>query len=89
MRRFLTTVLVGLAVSRCAQGQPVSIYNNYETIASPPTIDAVIFENSGYFNVSTIVNLSNITSTAIGFGTSPLPFATRDTRYWTNSSHGT
>lgn len=63
---------------------PDPIYENPGTIRVTPTIDAVVFENFGNFDVTTLLNFSNITSTADVLAT-PLPFATRDTRYFTNS----
>jgi hypothetical protein len=85
MRQFITTVWLGLALSPFAMAGPDPIYQNPGIITQVPTIDAVIFDNSGTFNVSTLISLSNVTSAEIDFGASSIPFATRDTLYFTNS----
>ena len=85
MRHFITAAFLGLALSPIAMAGPDPIFDNPGTITQVPTVDAIIFENSGDFNVSTVTTASNIISTALGLTESLLPYATRDTLYFTNS----
>jgi hypothetical protein len=84
MRRFITTILLGLTLSPFAIAGPSPIDINPGTLTGNPTIDAVIFQNSGIFQVSTAVTFSNVTTSADVLA-GGLPFATRDTLYFTNS----
>lgn len=84
MRQRIVTALLALSLSPLLVAGPSPIYENAGTITSTPTVDAVIFQNSGIFNVSTLLTFTNIVSAANILAT-PFPFATRDTLYFTNT----
>ena len=74
MRRYITTVFLGLGLCRAALGGPGSYYN-YGVVTNPPVVDALVFLNTGTFEVDTLS----------GHLSGSLPFLTKDTLYYTNS----
>lgn len=86
MRQIIRTALVVLSLSPLAMAQPSPIYYNPGIIldTAPPTVDAVVFDNSGIFEPLPTGAVSNLTSSAEVIAT-PLPFMTRDTLYFTNT----
>ncbi len=84
MRQFTSTALLALSLSPLAMAGPSPIYENPGIVTQTPTIDAIIFNNSGIFEAFTSVTFSNITTTADIIAT-PLPYGTRDTLYFTNT----
>ncbi len=84
MRQRLVTALLALSLSPIVVAGPSPIYDNAGTITTTPTIDAVIFQNSGIFNVSTLISFTNLATTA-NVPATPFPFATQDTFYFTNT----
>jgi hypothetical protein len=84
MSQRITATLLSLILAPLVMAGPSPIYQNPGIVTTPPTIDATIFQNSGDFNISTLVSFSNLLSTADVLAT-PIPFATRDTLYFTNS----
>jgi hypothetical protein len=87
MRRFITTVLLGVASGSVAFASPDAIYQNPGVVNQPPTIDAVVFENFGTFDLETLAAFTNVT---VNVGRAiPLPYSTSDTSYYTNAPSGT
>jgi hypothetical protein len=94
MRRYFTTVFLGLALVRAALAGPASSitpeYYNYGLLTTTPTVDAYSFYNAGDFEIDAIVSATptNLSSGLFINGFNPQPFATKDTLYFTNTVSG-
>jgi hypothetical protein len=89
MKHFIATTFLGVGFCSAALAGPSPIYQNYGVVTQAPVVDAVTFLNAGDFEIDTVssyslTNLNNI----FGNGYSVLPFMTKDTLYFTNTSSG-
>ena len=71
-------------------GGPSPIYQNFAVITQAPVVDALVFYNQGEFDIETVTSFSptNLTTGLYENGYNPIPFMTKDTLDWTNSSSG-
>jgi len=90
MKKYIAIIFLSLAAWQSAVAGPSPIYANYVTLSSPPVVDALTFYNAGTIEIETIIGLSptNLLTGLNLNGFSPLPFMTKDTLNWTNSSSG-
>jgi hypothetical protein len=84
MKPFLATILLSLSLTGAALADSGAPYVNFGNVTAAPAVDAPAFENFGTFQAITTLTFSNLTSTAELIAT-PLPYATRDTLYFTNT----
>jgi hypothetical protein len=92
MKRFITTVFLGLGLCQAAWGSLTTTnqFVNYGLITSSPEVDAVGFYNAGTIEINAVVGATptNLTSGLFENGYNPLPFTTKDTLYYTNTQSG-
>jgi hypothetical protein len=90
MKRFVITVLLGVGFCTVALAAPQQIYSNPGIVTSVPTIDAIIFYNSGIFELNTTTSITNTgVNNTVGAIVTSFPFSTSDTLYFTNTTSGT
>ncbi len=89
MKRYLTPVLFSLAFASGAWAVPQQIYSIYGTVTNPPQEDVTIFVNYGSLLLNTVtVNSNFVYPVGDSAGLNSLPFSTKDTLYFTNTSSG-
>ncbi len=89
MKHFIATTSLAAGLGCAALAGPSAIYQNYGVVTQPPVVDALAFFNAGDFEIETVsaYNLTNLNS-IFGNGYSVLPYMTKDTLYFTNTSSG-
>ena len=90
MKRFSITTLFCLGLSCGAWAAPQAIYTTSGTVTNPLQIDAVTFVNYGTIAINTATVNSNFVQNPIGDGAfeEGIPFSTKDTVNFTNTSGG-
>jgi hypothetical protein len=89
MKRFITTALFGLSLGSGVWAAPEQLYVNYGVVTNPPTVDATSFLNQGTIAFNTVtVNSNFIYPIGDNAGYNSIPFSTKDTLYFTNTSSG-
>jgi hypothetical protein len=89
MKKIITAVFAAMAVGLPAFASPSPEYDNTGTVTNSPVIDAIVFENSGLFE-ALLPELGAQTLGGANLDTStPIPYFTRDTLYYTNLAGGT
>jgi hypothetical protein len=90
MKPYIATVFLGLGVCHSAWAKPAELWQNDGVVTVSPVVDAVGFYNAGDIEIETVTGYSATNVNNIyGNGYSVLPFSTKDTLYFTNTSSGT
>jgi hypothetical protein len=84
MKRHLSIAFLSAALPALLMASPSAIYVNPGVVTAPTNIDAIIFFNLGQFDISGVRTATNLALGSTLLVSTALPFATRDTAYYTN-----
>jgi hypothetical protein len=88
MKKIITAVFAAVALGLPAFASPSPEYDNTGTVTNSPVIDAFVFENSGLFE-ALLPYVGEQAAGGVNLDTStPMPYFTRDTLYYSNLTGG-